>query len=157
MSGWICGFSSPSSPSKKNGAPNQNGIAPILGAMMCVSICCSNWCFLQRFQMFVAFEYVMMILSSSWFRSVLMASFSSFAIEVSSLWAGLFGWCGTCTNSLLVLVLLLLKMYCCGALVTCDIVDFCAFSDCVINILRREWLMCPLFIILWKRNSVKCF
>ena len=106
--------------------------------------------------MFVAFEYVMIILSSSWFCSLLMASFSLFAIKVKSLWEELLGWCGMCINSLLVSVLLLLEMYCCGALVTCDIVDFCAFSDCVINILRREWLMWPLSIISLKRNSVKC-
>ena len=54
--------------------------------------------------MVVAFEYAMMILSSSWFRSLLMASFNLFAIELSSLWAGLLGWCGACINSLLVSV-----------------------------------------------------
>ena len=52
----------------------------------CVSMCCSNWCFLHRLPMFVPFEYAMMIPSSSWSLSLLMASFSSFAIEVSSLW-----------------------------------------------------------------------
>ena len=51
-----------------------------------------------------------MIRSSSWSLSLLMASFSVFASEVSSLWAGLLGWCGTCTNSLLVSVLVLLEM-----------------------------------------------
>ena len=79
-----------------------------------------------------------MIRSSSWSLSLLMASFSVFASEVSSLWAGLLGWCGTCTKSLLVSVLVLLEMYSGGALVTCGIFEFLAFSDCVINILRRE-------------------
>ena len=88
--------------------------------------------------MFVAFEYAMMIRSIPSSLSLLMASFSVFASEVSSWWAGLFGWCGACTNSLLVLVLVFLEMYIGGVLVACGIFEFLAFSDCVVNTLRRE-------------------
>ena len=79
-----------------------------------------------------------MILSSPSSLSLLIASFSVFASEVSSWWAELLGWCGACTNSLLVLVLVLFEMYIGGVLVTCGIFEFLAFSDCAINILRRE-------------------
>ena len=88
--------------------------------------------------MFVAFEQAIMIRSSPLSLSLLIASFSVFASEVSSWWAGLLGWCGACTNSLLVLVLVLFGMYSGGALVTCGIFEFLAFSDCAVNILRRE-------------------
>lgn len=62
--------------------------------------------------MLVAFEYAMMMRSRSWsfFLSLLISSFSLSVIDLSSLWAGLFGWCGTCTNNLLDSVLLLLDM-----------------------------------------------
>ena len=61
--------------------------------------------------MFDAFEYAMMMRSSSWFLSLLIVSFSLFAIALSLLWAGLLRWCGICTNNLLILVLLLLEIY----------------------------------------------
>ena len=60
--------------------------------------------------MFVAFEYAMMMRSNFWSSSLLISSFRVFALDFNSVCFGLFGWCGACTNSLLVSVLLLLDM-----------------------------------------------
>ena len=118
-------------------------------------MCFSSWCFLHIFPMFVAFEYAMMMRSSFWSSSLFIPSFSVFAISFSSVCLGLVGWCGVCTKSLLVSVLLLLDMYIFGSLVTYGIFDCCAFFDCAMNIFRRVCLMCPLSNKLWNRNSEK--